>query len=222
MTGATSLAGLTTSGATSLAALTVTGNSALAALTTSGPASLASLQVNGKSQLVGAITGGLTTLGSLAVTGTATLGSLKVTGDSTLGRVRRALRAGQEEVRFTPGCMLIHSSDACHCRRRPSATATTLPSLWATGAVACLLQPIGCQADGQRTRHVCGKHGVSYMPGHPHAPRSNTGSGAYAIQVIAGHSDLGDATVASTLPTNLNLQSLTIGTGGLTVTGATK
>ena len=70
--------------------------------------------------------------------------------------------------------------------------------------------------------HVCGKHGVSLMPGHPHAPRSNTGSGAYAIQVIAGHSDLGDATVASTLPTNLNLQSLTIGTGGLTVTGATK
>ncbi len=56
----------------------------------------------------------------------------------------------------------------------------------------------------------------------PRAPCSNTGNSAYAIRVTAGRSDLGDATVTSVMPTTLNLQSLTVGSGGLKVTGVTK
>lgn len=51
---------------------------------------------------------------------------------------------------------------------------------------------------------------------------SNTGTGAYAIKVTAGPSDLGAATVTTVPPTSLSLESLTVGAGGLKVTGATK
>lgn len=62
----------------------VTGATSLAGLTTSGSATLASLKVNGVTRLVGATTGGPTTLSSLVVTGAGTLGSLKVNGNSVL------------------------------------------------------------------------------------------------------------------------------------------
>lgn len=51
---------------------------------------------------------------------------------------------------------------------------------------------------------------------------SNTSTSAYAIKVTAGRSELGSATVKTVPPTTLNLQSLTIGAGGLKVTGAAK
>ncbi len=57
---------------------------------------------------------------------------------------------------------------------------------------------------------------------HCLATRSGTTNGAYAIKVAGGPSDLGEAAVLAPLLTSLSLQSLTVGAGGLTVTGATR